>query len=520
MVVKIPTELKLINNFSCKFSGFVIVVLGLMSGLLWNAGLANTEQQQSDSGADSIWAAERAQCHETIMRYLEWHSIASAIGSQTDPVELQWLIGTGFQNPGPINEFDHKYTGPEQSVETIDAVSVDCEGKPASSNYVGQLIVKSISPDGELKYHSFTMQGPDSFSLKYGLSDLIGEKTKFEPLASTYRLQLPYLDEYYRQVIHQLSDSAPTNLAFTDAEVDLWFSWPAGKLMTAVEEAHVELLKRNGTTENRSRKKFHKTALTQIENGVRLSSLYVGLPEYEPVLTDADLEKWARKTIDRCLEEFQFCWQDSLLAVPFHYSLELGGKRSGVIFDEIYTTELRKWMEDKFGSLDRYDEFVAKMLEDIQLKREEQNFIPRYIPLEGELRSFHGEKLIRGVTYTKFGIPLEFSRERYSHPNYRHDLVSKELTYLGRVSCNADDEIRMCAHLEFRMKDLDPTVLMNDDTSVQVNVDLVVEPHSLLLHKVDYDSISTTFKDTNLEEIKFKRHTAVDIEYRYEDLPE
>lgn len=487
--------------------------------LVCGTGMADQQQLRKGSASQNRWVAETSECHETIMRYLEWHSMALAIGSHTEEIEHQWLVEGGLSNKDTISELYRQFIQLEQNIESLDSMLVNCAGNPNSVGYKGRIIINSTLLDGQKMRHVFTMIGPDSYLL--GQDDLNASiaDDMFESLAQTYLLQLPFLKESYQQRVRQLGDGTPTNLKFTDEEVDMWFAWPAGKLMTAAEETSTEITK-HGETEKKGRKKTYITALTQSDYGVRLSSRYSGKPVYTPALSEADLKKGRQNWIDKCVEDFRFCGQQfAPNSVPYHYSRDSKGKRSRVILDEDYTAELKEWMEDTYSSDDKYNEFVSLMIEDVQSKSEDQNFVPRFVPLEGNLRQFHSEKLVKGEIYTKFGFPVKFSRVRYFQPDFRHDQVSMELQYLGKAQCHSEDTSKSCAHLAFRMKNLELIDSpLHKNTSVEVSVDILVEPHSLLIHKVDYDGLSTTFASKELTTIAQKRHGVIDIEYSYEDL--
>lgn len=495
--------------------GTLIVLLMLVC----TASLANNEQQENSPSPKNRWVAEQSECHETIIRYLEWHSMALAIGSQTEDIEHEWLVGTGLLNKDSIEDFHRQFVDAEQSVEFFDSVAVTCTGEPDSLRYKSEMIINSVSVDGQRMKHVFKMHGPDTYLVEQSALNTTSADNAFKPLAKTYILQLAFLKEYYQQIVHQLGDGSPTNLKFSDKEVDLWFAWPAGKLMTAVENKSSEHLK-NGTTNNWASTQTFKTTLTQSEKGVRVSSQYAGKPIYTPPYLESDLKARRQQWIDFCLEDFQFCWRRTPGAVPYHYSINTEGKRSSAILDEAYLTQLKKWMDDNYRTEERYAEFASMMIEDVQSKSVDPDFYPSYIPLENNLRQFHGQELVKGETYTKFLFPLKFSRERYFHPNFRHDQVSMELQYLGKVQCHANDTSNSCAHLGFKMKHLDLKELLYNKTSVEISVDVIVEPHSLLLHNVDYDAVSTTFAYNDVSTIEQKKHITIDIEYAYEDLPD
>jgi len=151
---------------------------------------------------------------------------------------------------------------------------------------------------------------------------------------------------------------------------------------------------------------------------------------------------------------------------------------------------------------------------------EDRSLEPLFRPMERELTQLHGKTLVKGKTYNDFYVPLSFDRMRYAHPNFRPDLMNMELKYLGKRPCNDEDTANSCAHIEFRMKEIDPKKLLYDKTSVAVAIDLILEPHSLLLHKVDYEAFSVNYTNRDLSIVGSNRRAHIDIQFNYEELPE
>ena len=289
--------------------------------------------------------------------------------------------------------------------------------------------------------------------------------------------------------------------------------------MTATEETRTEILK-DGETKIIGRRQNYKTTLTLGDDRIRLSSQYSGLPVYEPPFPEDQMLKARQYELRSCPDTIKFCWERTNPSVPWHYSINSEGRTGRIIVDDVYIAELKKWMNDRYSDLEGYEDYVAKMLEYLQSDQPDLDFDPRQYPLQENLRQFHGKQMKKGEIYTNYYLPLRFSRGRYFLPNFQHDLVSKELQYLGKVPCNEDDTKMSCAHLKYRMTDLDPTNLMHDETSVQISVDLILEPQTLLLHNVDYESLSRTIIGGDFSRVSASTHNLIDIDYRYEDLPE
>ena len=148
-----------------------------MAGLLclslppiFNPSLANTITDSVDP-----WVIEYAECHETIMRYLEWHSIALALGSEIEDIDHQWLIDTGLLNDEPLAEFQQTFSQAEQNIDSIDTIAATCSDNPDSLTYNGQLTVNSTLQDGSAMVRVFTVQERDSYSI---------QTTRFKPPGS------------------------------------------------------------------------------------------------------------------------------------------------------------------------------------------------------------------------------------------------------------------------------------------------------------------------------------------------
>jgi len=479
--------------------------------------LANQDQQTNVTSSTEPWVAERPECHALVTRYLEWHSIAIALGKNTDDLEHQWLRETGLLNDESPEEFHQNYVNPEQEIDSFESVAATCAGDPSSLLFSGELIVNSRRRDGQAMRHVFLQQGPDSYSIKHPINS--AEGGEFLALSNTYLLQLPFLKEYYHQVIRQLDIKNPTNLTFTEEEVELWLAWPSGILMTSEEHINTESLK-SGQTRIFDGKKTYVTALTESDQGVRLSSRYPGKHVPNTTLTDAQILDVKRNMANACLENFSFCLARSGTSIRYHYYINSEGSISQPIIDELYVNEVEKWLEDEFKSIELYEDLVLKMREHTKSKSEGGDVRFRYSPIARNMPQLHGKKLEKGKIYTGFGLPIHFDRALYPLPNFNHDLVSKELKYLGKTPCNAEDTDNSCAHLEYRLADLDPNELLHDKTSVEIAFDLILEPHGLLLHKVDYKSVSTTYGGADLSKVSSKTSSVVDILYSYEDLQE
>ncbi|MDC0435393.1 hypothetical protein OAM69_07140, partial [bacterium] len=267
-------------------------------------------------------------------------------------------------------------------------------------------------------------------------------------------------------------------------------------------------------------KQIYKATLTQAYDGVRISNQYAGMPEYEPAYAEADILEIRQSEIDYCLKDFRGCWERTIPYVPFHYSISPEGKVSRPILDEAYSIELKKWMDDEYRGLERYDEFASMMLKDVKSKNDEENLPTIHRSLESSVTHLHGARFVKGEIYTKFGFPLFSTLERYSITRFVPDFMTMELKYLGRTPCHSDDTDKSCAHLEFRLKDRDPAKLMRDTTSVRSSMDVLLEPHSLLLHKVTYEEITTIFESDHLSQVSSRSQHFIDVHYSYEDIPD
>ncbi len=488
-----------------KFSRFRQLACLLSLSLLQ---VFNTSVANNTTGTEQIepWAMQYAECHKTIMRYLDWHGIALAVGSKIEDIEQQWLMDTGLLNDEPIEKFHQIFVQPEQDIDTIDSISTTCSSDPDSHDYTGQITVNSTLTDGSKLVRIFNVKGYDSYSLEVGRQNSSNETQDIAPLPQTYELQRPFLNAYYREVIRQLSGGNPTNLEFTEETVDLFFAWPTGKLMTTLVETRIESLTNNGM-EIPERKQTYKTALTSADDGVRLSSQYAGPAEYDPPIPKDEMKRMNEQALKRCSELISYCWLRSYSSVPFHYAIYPERTMYGPILDERYIAELTKWMDNERSGEEGFELYRSMVLAYVQ-DENEKKYTSQVSLAEGHLNRYHGKRLVKGETYATYDEPVSFSGSIYGLPNFRADPASAETKYLGKSPCSSDDTEMSCAHLEYRAKERGSDELAEDETGNLLRVDLILEPHTLLLHAVDIEMVSSRFQ------------SIANINYHYEDLAE
>lgn len=513
-------ELKMKNIFT---------LLCLMSAGFTYANTVKNEDDTKPLGPEQLEGI--SQCSNTVADYVDWRSKALNVGHILDEIEFGWLGSAEYYLNGPDifmyadskdkSAIYKRIIVPEQKVKSILGISVYCKKTNGAKKYEGVLAARVELVDGSkvtLYYHFldflFRLFGSEYFA------DPATIFKKYESVSEDFISSIEAQTEKSRSELIRLKGISPDKLVFTEEEVELRFAWPTNTLVKTDERMEVKRSDNGETTDFFIVKHHYESAITATDEGVRVSALANNISYQYKEKPDGHWNEPDRQYAIDCIadKDIRDCWSWVPGRVGTHYQYNNNGQFSDLPVDDLFTSEVQKWMDEQLTGLDKADMFKQKMLAHLAERTAEKKGLLTDYHRYFNYHDSHGKIVTKGEINEYVAVFRFPGIWRYPRPRHRFIEPGLESKYMGRVSCNEQDSNRSCIEFQYvpRPLELDDNVSAQSVFYNETNVRIIMDPHTLLTYELHYEFNGEEKSKGSPQVSLMSDQIKIDIQYSYE----
>jgi len=478
--------------------------------------IANADKKITEKNLEPVLYHTVEQCHPVLAAYIDWHGRALVIEDEFGDDEYQWFrslkysfyLPSMLRNPRvDLDEIYELMIAPEQHIVEFVGLSVVCKENKETSSIDGDIAVKVKLETGvtSILYYGFNSKAGIIHGEKYnGDSNRGGEIFReFEGLPTEDLSRISQARLNVEEELKRVKGSKANNLIFNDDEVEFWFDWPSDTLIKTTERIETRETEFGETTGYSIREHRYESMITHSNEGVRVSELAGNRGYRYKTNSEDDWSLPDRSDFSKCVAEGVsiYCWLLTPDNIGSHYSLSELGQLSYLQVDTLYVDEVEQWMDDQLHGVENLELYKENLRAVLEQEKADSLTIGENMRIYSDFSHTHAQKMKTGEVYSLF---LDFQFPKFRYPKPRRPFTkypTLEARYVGRVPCNQFDDAKQCAKIEQRTKALSPEeqgypkdVIRND-----VQIDFILEPHTLLVHEARYRFSGEAKLGTNSE---------------------